>query len=120
VKSRVITTKLIRQYYAAYEEKDRKLIEALLTDDFTFSSPLDDHINRVAYFRRCWPNCEKIRAFHIEKLFSEGGEAFVRYELEPASGPRFRNTEFFRLRGNKIREVEVYFGSGLGTVGVRE
>jgi ketosteroid isomerase-like protein len=113
-------TKLIRSYYAAYEGKDRSVIESLLAGDFTFSSPRDDHIDRVAYFRNCWPNCEKIRAFHIEKLFAERHEAFVLYELEPNAGPRFRNTEFFRMRGNKIREIEVYFGSHVGTVGREE
>ena len=72
---------------------------------------------RAEDFGKCWPNCEKIRAFHIEKLFAKGDEAFVLYELEPNVGPRFRNTEFFRMKGNKIREVEVYFGSHVGTVG---
>lgn len=110
-------TKLIRGYYAAYARKDQRVIEFLLADDSTFRSPLDDHINRVTYFRNCWPNCEKIRAYHIERRFAEGHEAFVLYELEPNVGPRFRNTEFFRMKGNKIREVEVYFGSNVGTAG---
>ena len=117
VGSQVSISKLIRDYYAAYEGKNLSVMELLLTDDFTFSSPRDDHINRVAYFGKCWPNSEKIRAFHIEKLFANGDEAFVLYELEPNVGPRFRNTEFFRMKGSKIREVEVYFGSHVGTVG---
>jgi ketosteroid isomerase-like protein len=120
VRSELSTSRLIHSYYAAYEGKDRRAIEALLADDFTFCSPLDDHIDRAAYFFKCWPNCAKIRAFHIEKLFAKGNEAFVLYDLEPTAGPNFRNTEFFRTRGNKIREVEVYFGSAVGTVGVKE
>src|SRR5207253_9066583 len=107
----------IREYYAAYETKDRKAIEPLLSDDFRFSSPLDDHIDRAAYFRKCWPNSEHTRAFHIEKLFADDNEAFVLYELEPNTGQKFRNTEFFRIKQGKIAEVEVYFGSERGTVG---
>ena len=118
--SRVSIAELIRGYYAAYERKDRDAIETLLTADFTFSSPLDKRIRRVAYFRRCWPNCQKIRAFHIEKLIAEGDDAFALYELEPNVGPRFRNAEFFRMKGNMISEVQVYFGSRVGTVGVDE
>jgi hypothetical protein len=34
-----------------------------------------------------------------------------RYECELKEGARFRNTEYFRIEGNKIKEVEVYFGS---------
>ena len=60
---------LIRRCYGAYESKDRKAIENLLSDDFTFSSPLDDHIDRAKYFERCWPNSSNIHTFRIEKLF---------------------------------------------------
>ncbi len=102
---------LIRKYYSAYQSNDRKSLEDLLSDDFTFSSPLDNHINRTTYFQRCWPNSETISVFHIEKLFEKGNEAFVRYECERVTGTRFRNTEYFRIKENKIKEVEVYFGS---------
>ena len=44
---------LIRKYYSSYELKDRKSLEDLLSDDFTFSSPLDDHISKSTYFQRC-------------------------------------------------------------------
>jgi ketosteroid isomerase-like protein len=109
-------SELIRKYFAAYEAKERAAVEPLLTEDFTFSSPLDDHIDRGAYFSRCWPNSARIRAFTIEKLFEQGNEAFVLYELHPTTGESFRNTEFFKLKGNKICEVQVFFGSGVGAV----
>jgi ketosteroid isomerase-like protein len=102
---------LIRKYYFSYESKDRKSLEDLLSDDFTFSSPLDDRISRTTYFQRCWPNSETISVFRIEKLFEKGNEAFVRYECERIAGSRFRNTEYLRIEGDKIKEVEVYFGS---------
>ena len=35
----------------------------------------------------------------------------MRYRAELKDGTIFRNTEYIRLEGNKIREVEVYFGS---------
>jgi ketosteroid isomerase-like protein len=109
--------KLIRRYFEAYELKDREAIEPLLAEDFHFSSPLDDHISRAVYFERCWPNSERIRAFHIERLFGSFDEAFVLYELEPVEGKRFRNTEFFKTREGKITEVQVYFGATEGTAG---
>ena len=102
---------LVRKYYAAYESKDRKVVEALLSDDFRFTSPYDDHIDRATYFNKCWPGSEDIRAFHIETLFDNGSEAMVHYELEQKAGDPFRNTERFRFDGNKIKEIEVFFGS---------
>ena len=103
-------SELARSLFAAYQAKDRRFVEDLLSDDFTFTSPLDDHIGRAIYFERCWPNSEKIRAFTIEKLFEQGAEVFVRYKAETSTGKQFRNTEFFRFEGNKLAEVDVYFG----------
>ena len=37
---------LIRKYFSAYESKDRKTVESLLSDDFVFTSPYDHRINR--------------------------------------------------------------------------
>ena len=75
---------LVRKCFAAYESKDREAIESLLSDHFTFSSPLDDKISRENYFERCWPNSEHFRAFHIEQLFTDGNQAFVTYEVDLA------------------------------------
>jgi hypothetical protein len=92
-------------------------IEPLIAEDFTFTSPLDDHIGRAAYFERCWPNSEWIKEFRLERVFVQGSEAFVRYELVPMEGESFRNTEFFRVEGGQVREVQVYFGAKEGTGG---
>ncbi|MDB5076044.1 MAG: nuclear transport factor 2 family protein [Chloroflexi bacterium] len=86
-------------------------MEDLLGPDFTFTSPYDDHIDRTSYFDRCWPNNDMFRAVHVEKVFDDGDEAFVRYRAELKTGVNFRNTEFFRFEGGRIREIEVYFGS---------
>jgi ketosteroid isomerase-like protein len=102
---------LVRKYYEAYERKERKIVEDLLTDDFTFTSPYDDRIDRTAYFEKCWPNSADIRAFHIESLLDDGREALVRYTLETRAGAQIRNTERFRSDGTKISAIEVYFGA---------
>src|ERR1700710_1609491 len=101
----------IRGCYQAYVDKTRSLLEGLIAEDFTFTSPWDDHIDREVYFERCWPNSERIRELHVEKIFVQGDEAFVRYELVPKEGKSFRNTEFFLVTDGKIREVQVYFGA---------
>jgi ketosteroid isomerase-like protein len=105
---------LVRKYFAAYDSKDRKSLEGLLRDDFTFSSPLDDNISREQYLERCWPNSEHQSGFHIKKLFADGDEAFVTYECEKMDGNRFRNTEFFTSDGEKFTHVDVYFGMETG------
>jgi ketosteroid isomerase-like protein len=105
-------SELVRKCFSAWETKDRDALEGLLAEDFTFTSPNgDDHISNDEYWKKCWPGAEKIRAIRIERLFRDGDEVFVRYQCELNDGARFRNVEYFRIEGNKIREVEVYFGS---------
>ena len=102
---------LIRKYFSAYENKDRKTVESLLSDDFVFTSPYDHRINRETYFKRCWPYSEQSPIYEIEKILEKDNEAFILYDCKTKTGGRSRNTEFFTIEGDKIREVEVYFGS---------
>ena len=102
---------LIRKYFSAYENKDRKAVESLLTNDFVFTSPYDYRIDRETYFKRCWPYSEQSPTYGIEKLFEKGNEAFILYDCKTKNGGSSRNTEFFTIEGSKIKEIEVYFGS---------
>jgi ketosteroid isomerase-like protein len=89
----------VRASYAAYESGDRAVVEALLTDDFTFSSPDDVGIDRATYFGRCWPNKENLEAFDITRLLEVGDEVVVTYEALRKDGSRFRKHGDLPLRG---------------------
>ncbi len=101
---------LVRACYGAYESGDRRVIEELLAEDFTFFSPYDPGIDRATYFERCWPNAELIEEFEFKRLAEVGDEVLVTYESTKTDGKRFRNTEIFGFDGDRIRRVEVYFG----------
>jgi ketosteroid isomerase-like protein len=103
-------SELARALYAAFTEADRPAMEALLGDDFRFSSPQDDRIDRAAYFERCWPGAGKVRIRSIERLLAQGDEAFVRYVAEGGDGVRFQNVELVTARDGQVVNVEVYFG----------
>ena len=105
--------KLARDSYGAYESGDRRVIEDLLTDDFTFYSPADVGIDRATYFERCWPNHERIGSFELKRLVESGDEVLVTYESTKTDGRRFRNTEVLTFDGDKICRAEVYFGWNL-------
>jgi hypothetical protein len=103
-------SKLARKLYEAFEAGDRSTQEAILADDFTFTSPYDESIDRAQYFTRCWPNHTRIKAIRIERIAVEGTDAFVLYTCEPKTGGRFRNVEHLVFDGAKLKAVEVYFG----------
>ena len=80
---------LARDAYGAYVSGDRRVIEELLTEDFTFYSPPDVGIDRTRYFDRCWPNAELIEAFEFKRLIEAGDEVVVTYESTKTDGSRF-------------------------------
>jgi len=106
--------KLIKQYYAAYEKKDWHMLELILDDGFSFTSPAgDDHINLKVYKERCWPNANNTKNFDLEKIMIDGDDAYVTYNGWTTDGKLFRNTERFKFKEGKITENECFFGTGV-------
>jgi ketosteroid isomerase-like protein len=103
----------VRSLYRAFLDLRPDLAQPLLTEDFTFSSPRDDHIDRQSYFERCWPTEKMFRAFHVEHLVADGDTVLLGYRAEKMDGGSFRNIETLRFDGEKIAEVTVYFGRSL-------
>jgi ketosteroid isomerase-like protein len=104
---------IARAVFAAYVAKDRAAVERLIAQDFHFTSPLDNRIDRATYFERCWPNSERTESFDFIRLATCDDQVAVTYEARTVDGKRFRNTEVFTLRGDQVVEVEVYFGWSL-------
>jgi ketosteroid isomerase-like protein len=104
-------TEIIRQLFAAYLSNDRKAVEAAFSDDFRFTSPYDDEIDKATYFERCWRVPDWIELQTLETIMVEGEAAFVTYRCVAKDGKSFRNTEFFSFDGDRIRRIDVYFGA---------
>lgn len=104
---------IARASYLAYVRKDRAAIEALIGEDFHFTSPLDNRLDRNTYFTRCWPNSESITDIQFVDVVVHGEQVFVVYEGASSHSRRFRNTERLTIRSGKIVEAEVYFGWSL-------
>ncbi len=102
---------IIRALFAAYLSNDRKAVEQAFTDDFRFTSPYDDEIDKATYFVRCWRVTDWIERHELERILVEGDEAFVTYKCIAKGGKSFRNTEFFSFEGDQIKRIDVYFGA---------
>src|SRR5262245_53109048 len=101
---------IVRAVYAAYVKKDRPAIEALISKDFHFTSPLDNRLDRKTYFERCWPNSESIRNFEFIHMVPTIDQVFVTYVGTNSDGHRFRNTELLTIHREQVVDTEVYFG----------
>lgn len=102
--------RIARATYQAYVDKDRDALEALIAEDFHFTSPLDNRLDRATYFERCWPNAERIEDFGYMHLVPDGDRVIVTYEGRTRDGKGFRNTEILTVRGAQLVDAEVYFG----------
>jgi ketosteroid isomerase-like protein len=101
----------ICRIFAAYLANDRNFVENAFSDDFRFTSPYDDALDKPTYFERCWTSSDWIERHELERIFVEGDEAFVTYRCVAKGGRTFRNTEFFGFEGDKVKRIDVYFGA---------
>jgi ketosteroid isomerase-like protein len=103
----------IRKWYAAWEVRDWRPVDALLADDFTFTSAAgDDHISKSAFKAQCWETqIDFIERFDLLRVFGNGDEALVLYVCHTKNGKTFRNVEYLRLREGRLEAIECYFGA---------
>ena len=93
---------IVRKYYKAWEGKDWHPLDILLADDFTFTSPVDDHISKSAFKKGCWDTqIALIERHDLKQVIAAGNEAFVMYVCHTTSGKAFRNVEYLRLKGER-------------------
>jgi ketosteroid isomerase-like protein len=100
---------IMRKFFSAWQNKDWDFVESVLADDFTFTSPYDDHIDKHEYKQKCWNSVKEIEKYDFVTIMEKGDEAFIRYKGR-INGMLVQNTEHFRFQNGKIKEVEVFFG----------
>jgi ketosteroid isomerase-like protein len=101
---------IAKQVYMAYIRKDRTAIEALLANDFHFTSPRDNRLDRATYLSRCWPGSEMMSDITFVCIAQTDEHVFVTYDLRMKDGKSFRNTELLAVQNGKLAEAQVFFG----------
>jgi hypothetical protein len=97
----------------AFVDKDRVAIERLIADDYHFTSPIDNALDRKTYFEVCWPNSGALAGFDCIYQAEDGDRAFIVYEGHTVNGKAFRNSEVYTVRNGQLVATEVYFGWNL-------
>lgn len=101
--------------FDAYLVGDAATATTLLAEEFRFTSPQDDAIDKNAFMERCFPTAQRVRSQEIIELAPAGADGvFVMYEYELTTGERHRNTEFTVVRDGKLVETQVFFGGRYG------
>jgi ketosteroid isomerase-like protein len=101
----------VRRLFASYVRGDRATAERLLGEEFVFTSPQDDHIDRATYFERCFPTSDRFSYQELKRVVATGEDVFVMYEYQlRETGERYRNAELLTVREGRIVEAQVFFG----------
>jgi ketosteroid isomerase-like protein len=101
----------VRASMDAYRDQDLGAATRLLAEDFAFTSPQDDHIDKSAYLERCFPTADRFAASEILAIVAAGDDSvFLLYEYELTNGERYRNTEYITVRNGQLVETQVFFG----------
>jgi ketosteroid isomerase-like protein len=104
-------TDIVRASMDAYRNQDLETATRLLADDFTFTSPQDDHIDKAAYLERCFPTSDRFTDSVVLALVAADDDSvFLLYEYELTTGERYRNTEYITIRNGQLVETQVFFG----------
>src|SRR3954453_221687 len=102
---------IARASYRAFAAGERAFFDEHLSEDFTFSSPPDPHLDRDGWFERCWPGADRGQQIDVIRAVEAGDEVIVTYELRRPDGSGGRNTEIVTFDAeNRMKRVEVYFG----------
>jgi len=111
--SSAATEEIVRKWYKAWVDKDESQFEALMADNFTFTSAAgDDHISRSTFKTQCWDTQAKlIERSDLERVITSGNDAFVKYLCTTTNGKSFRNVEYLRISDGKVEALECYFGA---------
>jgi len=73
------SVEVAKRRYLAYVDKDRAAMERLIAEDFHFTSPLDNRINRKTNFERCWPNSQWIAEFEFIGPVPDNDRVYLTY-----------------------------------------
>ncbi len=103
-------TRLVENYFNAYETEDREVLEQLLSADFTYNSPQDTKISKAEYFSKCWLSSKSTPIYTIEKILENNHEVMVIYSCKTADGSAFRNVEFFTFEEDSVHSIDVFYG----------
>jgi hypothetical protein len=63
--------RLLRGSYRAFLASDRATLAKMFSDDYTFTSPRDNHISKAQFFEHCLPGSKLFKIFTIDRVFVE-------------------------------------------------
>ena len=96
-------------FFAAWTGKDFGRPRALLHDDLSFQGPIDTFDNADAYLQAIQRLSQIVTGADKRKVFADGDDVCVIYDLKTAPVPSAPTAEWYRIRDGRIASIQVFF-----------
>lgn len=97
------------EFFDAWTGKDFGRARSLLHDDVSFEGPIDSFSDADSYVASLQQLSGIVTGAEKQKVFVDGDDVCVIYDLKTAPVPRSRTCEWYRVRDGKIAAVSVVF-----------
>ena len=96
-------------FFDAWTSKDFERARELLHDDVAFEGPIETFSDADSYVASLRQLSGIITGVQKQKVFVDGDDVCVIYDLKTAPVPRSRTCEWYHVRDGKIASVSVVF-----------
>jgi len=96
-------------FFDAWTAKDFARARQLLRDDVSFQGPIDTVSEADSFLASLQQLSGIVTGVDKQKVFVDGNDVCVIYDLKTAPVPSSRTCEWWRLRDGKIASVRVIF-----------
>jgi ketosteroid isomerase-like protein len=101
--------RVAEEFFAAWTGKDFNRARALLHDDLSFKGPIDAFDDADAYLRALQGLSQIVTGAERRKVFVDGDDVCVIYDLHTAPVPSAPTAEWYQVRDNRIAAIRVFF-----------
>jgi ketosteroid isomerase-like protein len=96
-------------FFAAWTGKDFDRARTLLHDDLAFTGPIDTFDDADAYLRAIRGLSQIVTGAVRRKVFVDGDDVCVIYDLKTGPVPSAPTAEWYRVRDGRIASIQVFF-----------
>jgi ketosteroid isomerase-like protein len=96
-------------FFDSWTGKDFERARELLHDDVSFEGPIESFTSADSYLASLQQLSGIVTGAEKLKLFVDGDDVCVIYDLKTAPVPSSRTCEWYRVQGGKIAAVSVVF-----------
>jgi ketosteroid isomerase-like protein len=101
--------RVAEDFFAAWTGKDFDRARSLLHDDLSFRGPIDSFDDADAYMGAIRGLSQIVTGADKRKVFVDGDDVCVIYDLETGPVPSAPTAEWYRVRDGRIASIQVFF-----------